>query len=76
MVARGALLVAFGTVLGLLGVWYIGRFNAGFLFGVSSTDARSMAVATLVLLATGLVAAWLPARRAAFVDPVVALRTE
>jgi ABC-type lipoprotein release transport system permease subunit len=44
------------------------------LFGVSSTDPRTFAIVTLIVLATAAGAAWLPARRATAVDPMQALR--
>jgi len=46
------------------------------LFGVGSLDLAAMAAVALVLLAASLVASWLPARRAAAVEPMHALRTE
>ena len=46
------------------------------LFGVQPNDLVSMAAAVLALGLVGLLAAWIPARRAAAVDPLVALRTE
>jgi putative ABC transport system permease protein len=58
--------LAFATTR-LLGAW---------LFGVGSADALSFGVATAVLLAATVTAAYLPARRAMQVDPIVALRYE
>jgi ABC-type lipoprotein release transport system permease subunit len=47
-----------------------------FLFGVTSTDPIVFTIVTLLLLTVGLMAAWLPARRATQIDPCVALRVE
>ena len=68
----GAFSVAMGVVLSL----WAGRFVAALLYGLEARDALTIAGAVAVLAATGVVAGWLPARRAARVDPVIALRTE
>jgi ABC-type antimicrobial peptide transport system permease subunit len=64
--------VAVGAVLALAS----GRLVRGFLYGVTAHDALTLAGAAALLLASGLIAAYLPARRAAYVDPVEALRAE
>ncbi|HEY5567493.1 MAG TPA: ABC transporter permease [Gammaproteobacteria bacterium] len=76
-VLRGALLLAaLGIVLGIAFAFGLTRLLSSFLFGVSPTDpATFAAVSAVLLLVTGL-ASYLPARRAASVDPVTALRTE
>ena len=70
------LLVAAGAVLGTLATIACGHFVAGLLFGVQPADPTTIATAVLVLLATGILAASLPARRATKVDPMTALRYE
>jgi putative ABC transport system permease protein len=65
-----------GTVLGSAGAWYVGRLMRGMVYGVGVVDPTAFLVVTLTLLAAALVACALPARRAASVDPMVALREE
>jgi len=53
-----------------------GRIVRSYLYGVSARDGWTLASVALVLFLCGLLAAWLPARRAALVDPMEALRAE
>ena len=69
------LLVA-GCIAGIGAALAVGKTIEGLLYGVSGTDAVVIGGSVLVLAATALIAAWLPARRASAVDPVVALRHE
>lgn len=64
--------LAAGTVLALVS----GRLVRGFLYGVTGHDGWTLAAAATILFASGLTAAYLPARRAAMVNPVNALRSE
>jgi len=64
--------VALGTVLALAS----GRLVGGFLYGVSAHDGKTLVAAAMLLLISGLTAAYLPARRAAGADPMEALRAE
>ena len=68
--------VALGITLGLAGAIAATRVIASFLFETEPTDAVTFATTAVALAATALVAAWIPARRAAHVDPVRALRAE
>jgi len=68
--------VAFGSVAGLVGSLAASRLVASQLYGVSSSDPLTLASIILLLAAAALLACWLPARRAARVDPMEALRTE
>jgi predicted permease len=72
----GARLVIPGLLLGLLGALAVTRLLASQLHGVPPTDPASYAVASVVLTTAAALASWLPARRAARVDPMTALRSE
>jgi predicted permease len=77
MVLRESLLLVLaGTLIGLAAAWATTRSIAGMLFGLTPTDPLTLALATLLLLAVSVLASWLPARRAARVDPLAALREE
>jgi putative ABC transport system permease protein len=77
MVLRmGLRLVGIGVGLGLIASIALGRVIATQLWGVSAYDPWTLVSVPVVLILTGLVACWLPARRAASVDPLVALRYE
>ncbi len=69
-------LVGFGVALGLIGAWFGSRALSAVLFGIAPTDATSFAGGAIVLTLVGLLAAALPARRAATVDPVISLHSE
>ncbi len=69
-------LLACGSAAGIALALLEGKAVAGLLFGVRAGEPRLLAFSMAVLAATALIAAWLPARRAASVDPLVALRHE
>jgi len=69
-------LAAGGVLVGIVGAAFLTRLIAGMLFGVSPSDPWTFAVIAITLLATALVATVTPARRAARVDPMIALRAE
>ena len=73
---RGLLLTATGLAIGLVASVAASRAVEGMLYGVSGSDPATLAVAAVTLLVTGWAAAWLPARRASNVDPIVALRAD
>jgi putative ABC transport system permease protein len=70
------ILAMIGLGIGLIGAYFVGRALQSMLFGVGSLDFGAIAAVALVLLGASLVASWLPARRAAAVEPMRALRTE
>jgi putative ABC transport system permease protein len=74
VVAGGLRLGALGVGLGLVAALASGRLLEGFLFGVSRTDGVTLAAVSVGVLAVTCVASFLPARRAASVDPLEALR--
>ena len=81
MVMREALiLVLIGLAIGVPGAYIVGRLASsqvsGLLFGLSATDPATLTASALALTIVAAVAAYLPAMRAARVDPIVALRTE
>jgi len=69
-------LAVLGIAMGLVLASGLSRFLRGMLYGVSNFDPLSYAGLTLVLVLVALFAAWVPARRAAKVDPAIALRAE
>jgi ABC-type antimicrobial peptide transport system permease subunit len=68
--------VALGLVAGLAGTYYATRIIASFLFETTPHDPATLVAAVTLLGITASFAAWLPARRAASVDPLTALRVE
>jgi len=76
VIGQGLKLVLVGTGLGLGGALAMSRVMAGLLYGVSATDAPTYIATPLALLLVALVACWIPARRAARVEPMVGLRYE
>ena len=73
---NASVLVAGGLVAGLFCTWLVTRVLKSFLFGVSEHDPLTVIFVSLLLIVCGLVAAFVPARRAASIDPMQALRTE
>jgi len=65
-----------GLGVGLFAAWILRRSVESMLFGVASNDAVTFGGVTLLLAAISFMAAYLPARRAARIDPVAALRAE
>ena len=65
-----------GTVIGLVTSFALARLLSDLLFGVETFDPTTFVVVPLVLGLTAVIAAYLPARRAARLDPVTALRVE
>jgi predicted permease len=76
VIGRGLWLATIGLTLGFVGAVLVTRFMKGVLYGVTAADPATYAIVSLVLLSVATLASWLPALRAARVDPLVALRAE
>jgi putative ABC transport system permease protein len=76
IVGQGLALTLVGVVIGLAGAFAATRIIGVLLYGISPTDVPTFAGVSLVLLGVALAACWIPARRAARVEPMEALRYE
>jgi len=76
VLGSAGMLLAVGTACGIGISLLSARLLSGFLFGVKQYDVPTLAIASILLLAVGTLAAWLPARRASRLEPMQALRTE
>lgn len=76
VVRQGATIAGIGLAVGLAGAFGLTRLMRGLLFGVSPMDPATLGLVLLALFGVALLASYLPARRAASVDPLVALHSE
>jgi len=72
----GLSIVAIGIVAGIVVSAAASRVLSSLLYGITATDVKTYALASIVLVVMAVVAAWLPARRAATVDPLISMRPE
>ncbi len=75
MLSKAMVYVSAGLVVGLAGAYALSRYVKTFLFQVEPGDLRVYLATGALLVAIGLLAAWIPSRRASKVDPIIALRT-
>jgi len=76
ILSRGMWMIAAGLAIGFLGAFGLTRLFATLLFGVGTGDVPTIVAVTGMLVCCGVVACYVPARRAAKVDPLIALRYE
>ena len=76
VVKEGMLVAVLGTTGGLVAASWLTRFLSSLLFGVHASDPLTLSGVAVLLLAATFLAAYLPAKRAATLDPMVALRCE
>ena len=74
VIGEGVALTAAGLTVGIAGAVSVGKLLSTFLFGVNATDSLTLAGVVGALVVVAVLASWLPARRAARVDPLVAMR--
>ena len=72
---EGAVLLAMGVVLGVAGAFFAGRVIQGLLFGVAPHDPATFIGVVVMMAAIGIVACWIPALRAARIDPAITMRS-
>jgi len=73
---EGMTLALFGLGLGLVGAYFVGQAMQSGLYGVGKLDSTAIGAVALVLFSAAMLASWIPARRAASVQPMQALRGE
>jgi predicted permease len=76
VVSQGMTVALIGVALGIIGAFALTRVMQSLLFGVNAFDPLTFTAIPILLAAIALVASWLPARRAARIDPTISLRSE
>jgi ABC-type antimicrobial peptide transport system permease subunit len=75
VISEGGLLVAMGLAIGVIGALSLSRLMQGLLYGVAPYDPVTLGGVVAVMAIVGVLACWIPASRAARIDPIVALRS-
>jgi putative ABC transport system permease protein len=73
---EGVILACIGSCLGLVGAYFVGKAMKSILFGVQAIDFTAFLAVAVILLAAAIIASYIPARRAASIEPMNALRSE
>jgi putative ABC transport system permease protein len=76
VLSEGGALLVVGLGAGIVGALLTSRLLQGLLFGVAPNDPATLGAVALIIAAVGVAACWLPAARAARVDPAIALRAD
>jgi predicted permease len=76
ILSQGLMLTLIAVILGWPAAWMVSRLASSFLYGIQPHDVITFSIVPAFLTAVALVACWIPARRAASIDPMRALRTE
>jgi putative ABC transport system permease protein len=76
VLSRGVVLTVVGLVVGVLGSLALTRLMASLLYGVGARDPATMVLVGALLAIVGVIACYVPARRATMIDPLMALRYE
>jgi putative ABC transport system permease protein len=76
LLRQGLTLALIGAAIGLVGAWFVSRLFSKLLYGIAPTDPATYAVSLLLLMIAAGLACWIPSRRAARLDPLLALRMD
>jgi ABC-type antimicrobial peptide transport system permease subunit len=76
IVTQGMKLAFVGVAVGIVVAFALGRLISGFLFGVQSTDLLTFAATSILMAIVAALASYIPARRAARIDPMISLRSD
>ena len=76
VIGKGLILTLIGVALGVTGSFFVTRLMSGMLFQVKASDPAVYVMVAILLAVVALVASYIPARRAARIDPLIAIRQE